>query len=86
MIESGEPGRRRKSGHDGNPTLEFALALRQLRAEAGNPSYLDMSLRTGCPPHVLSQADAGYPSSLMAVAVVADVVDAVAQCPALDTV
>jgi len=60
MIESGEPGRRRKSGHDGNPTLEFALALRQLRAEAGNPSYLDMSLRTGCPPHVLSQADAGY--------------------------
>lgn len=50
--------------HDDGPVAVFASALRQLRREAGSPSYRKMSARALFAPSVLSTAAAGstFPS------------------------
>ncbi|MER7047030.1 helix-turn-helix domain-containing protein [Streptomyces jumonjinensis] len=61
MTDANRPGRRKKElAHDGGPVTALALALRELRVQAGNPPYRTMAERANVSQNVLSQADAGH--------------------------
>lgn len=61
MSNRVRPGRRKKELiHDGGPVTAFALALRQLREQAGNPTYRQMAQKSHVAPNLLSQADSGH--------------------------
>ncbi|GAB3156307.1 hypothetical protein GCM10027290_54000 [Micromonospora sonneratiae] len=61
MAARGKPGRPKKQINVGtSPVADFALSLRRLRADAGSPTYRQMSERVHYAHNVLSQADSGY--------------------------
>ncbi|RSN11738.1 hypothetical protein DMB42_14335 [Nonomuraea sp. WAC 01424] len=61
MPDGPRRGRRKKPlVHDGTPVTAFALGLRELRAQAGDPPYRTMAEKTHVAPNVLSQADSGH--------------------------
>jgi hypothetical protein len=61
MTSKGRPGRRKKElVHDGGPVTAFALALRELRGQAGNPPYRQMAQQVHVAQNLLSQADSGH--------------------------